>query len=99
MKQIFFEKEVANLISMVGDMIVNPDSKVYEHYYKYICDDKTLSNDLASHIIAVVNGCRKPTMDRECPYSNISCNHSMCNPETCEELSTWMDYAKDLNLL
>lgn len=57
MKQIFFEEEIANLISMTGDMITCTADD-YSKYYKAICDDKNLSNELASHIIAVVQSCR-----------------------------------------
>lgn len=55
---MFTEEEVANLISIVADMIVTKDTKVYSSYYKQLCDDQTISDDLGSHIMAIVQNCR-----------------------------------------
>lgn len=55
---MFTEEEVANLISMVADMIVTKDAKAYSDYYKQLCDNRTISDDLASHIMSIVQNCR-----------------------------------------
>lgn len=56
MKQIFTEDEVANIISIVGDMITcNGDD--YAKGYKMICDS-AINDTLASHMIAVIQNQR-----------------------------------------
>lgn len=52
------EQEVANIVSMVASMIVEQPYS-YKDCYKYICDNHNISNDLASHIIAVVQEARR----------------------------------------
>jgi hypothetical protein len=54
----FTETEVANLISIACNLVVCERGETLEKGFKQITDDKTLSDRLASHIVAVIQSCR-----------------------------------------
>lgn len=54
----FSEEEVANLISYACNMVTCENGFQFEEGYKWLIKNKTISNDLASHIVAVIQSNR-----------------------------------------
>ena len=50
----YVETEVANLISFVGNMITCKSGSDFEEGYKQLVKDRTISDRLTSHIMAVI---------------------------------------------
>lgn len=54
----FNEEEVVNLISYACDMVTCESGPQFEEGYKWLIKNKTISNDLVSHIMAVIQSNR-----------------------------------------
>ena len=55
----YTETQVANIISMVANLITSKPGLEYEEAYKWLIKNKSIGNKLASHIMTVVQSCRK----------------------------------------
>jgi hypothetical protein len=55
----FSEEEVANLISYACNMVTCESGPQFEEGYKWLIKNKTISNNLVRHIMAVIQSCRK----------------------------------------